>query len=119
VIFSEVSPRPHDTGMVTMMSQDLSQFALHARAILGLPIPNIHNHGPSASCAHVVEGYSEQVSFGNLEAALAEPDTQLRLFGKPAVAGKRRMAVGLGRAADIEAARAKARGVIAALETHL
>lgn len=119
VIFSEVSPRPHDTGMVTMISQDLSQFALHARAILGMPIPNIQQHGASASCAHVVEGDSEKVSFGNLEHALAEPDTQLRLFGKPKVAGKRRMAVGLGRAADIEAARAKARGVIAALETRL
>lgn len=119
VIFSEVSPRPHDTGMVTMISQDLSQFALHARAVLGLPIPNIHNHGPSASCAHVVEGHSSQVSFGNLEAALAEPDTQLRLFGKPQVAGKRRMAVGLGRAGDIEQARAKARGVISAIETNL
>lgn len=119
VIFSEVSPRPHDTGMVTMISQDLSQFALHARAILGLPIPNIHNHGPSASCAHVVEGHSEQVSFGNLEKALAEPDTQLRLFGKPKVAGKRRMAVGLGRADGIEQARAKACGVVAALKTKL
>ena len=119
VIFSEVSPRPHDTGMVTMISQDLSQFSLHARAILGLPISNIHNHGPSASCAHVVEGHSEQVSFSQFDRALAEPDTQLRLFGKPAVAGKRRMAVGLGRAADVEQARAKARGVIAGLETHL
>lgn len=119
VIFSEVSPRPHDTGMVTMISQDLSQFALHARAILGMPIPNIHQHGPSASCAHVVEGHSENVSFGNLENALAEPDTQLRLFGKPVVAGKRRMAVGLGRSTDIESARAKARGVIEALETAL
>ncbi|MEN8693241.1 MAG: formate-dependent phosphoribosylglycinamide formyltransferase [Akkermansiaceae bacterium] len=119
VIFSEVSPRPHDTGMVTMISQDLSQFALHARAILGMPIPNIYQHGASASCAHVVEGVSERVSFGNLENALAEPDTQLRLFGKPQVTGKRRMAVGLGRGADIENARAKARGVIAALETKL
>ncbi len=119
VIFSEVSPRPHDTGMVTMISQDLSQFALHARAILGLPIPNIKTHGPAASCAHVVEGHSAKVSFSNLDQALAEPDTQLRLFGKPEVAGKRRMAVGLGRGADIETARAKARGVISALDTHL
>lgn len=102
-----------------MISQDLSQFALHARAILGLPIPNIHTHGPSASCAHVVEGHSAKVAFGNLEQALAEPDTQLRLFGKPAVAGKRRMAVGLARDADIESARAKARAVIAAIETIL
>ena len=119
VIFSEVSPRPHDTGMVTMISQDLSQFALHARAILGLPVPNIRNHGPSASCAHVVEGYSEEVSFGNLEEALALPDTQLRLFGKPSVSGKRRMAVGLARADDLEKAREKARSVIGALDTRL
>ena len=119
VIFSEVSPRPHDTGMVTMISQDLSQFALHARAILGLAIPNIHNHGPSASCAHVVEGYSSNVSFSGIEAALNEPNTQLRLFGKPAVSGKRRMAVGLGRAEDIEKARAKACKVIESLETEL
>lgn len=119
VIFSEVSPRPHDTGMVTMISQDLSQFALHARAILGLPVPNIRNHGPSASCAHVVEGYSEEVSFGNLEEALALPDTQLRLFGKPSVSGKRRMAVGLARADDLDQAREKARKVIGALDTLL
>ncbi|MGJ8696958.1 MAG: formate-dependent phosphoribosylglycinamide formyltransferase [Verrucomicrobiaceae bacterium] len=119
VIFSEVSPRPHDTGMVTMISQDLSQFALHARAILGLAIPNIRNHGASASCAHVVEGTSEEVSFGKVEAALVEPDTQLRLFGKPKVAGKRRMAVGLARGGDVEEAREKARGVIGALETRL
>lgn len=119
IIFSEVSPRPHDTGMVTMISQDLSQFALHARAILGLPIPNIRQHGPSASCAHVVEGNSEKVIFGNLEKALAEPDTQLRLFGKPQVSGKRRMGVGLGRAETLEEARAKARGVIASLDTQL
>lgn len=119
VIFSEVSPRPHDTGMVTMISQDLSQFALHARAILGLPIPNIRTRGPAASCAHVVEGHSTQVSFGNLERALAEPDTQLRLFGKPAVAGKRRMAVGLALSDDTETARAKARQVIATLDTIL
>lgn len=119
VIFSEVSPRPHDTGMVTMISQDLSQFSLHARAILDLPIPNIRTHGASASCAHVVEGHSEKVSFGNLDQALAAPDTQLRLFGKPAVAGKRRMAVGLARGEDIETARAKARKVISALETRL
>ena len=119
VIFSEVSPRPHDTGMVTMISQDLSQFSLHARAILGLPIPNICTHGPSASCAHVVVGNSEKVCFAQVDQALAEADTQLRLFGKPAVVGKRRMAVGLARGRDIEQARAKARGVIGALETDL
>ncbi|MFZ5653772.1 MAG: formate-dependent phosphoribosylglycinamide formyltransferase [Pseudomonadota bacterium] len=108
VIFSEVSPRPHDTGMVTMISQDLSQFALHVRAILGLPIPAIVQHGPSASAALLVEGDSDQVRFSGLEAALAEPDTQLRLFGKPEVRGRRRMGVCLARAADIAAARAKA-----------
>ena len=111
VYFSEVSPRPHDTGMVTLISQDLTQFALHVRAILGLPIPNIAQHGPSASCAVLVEGESQQVAFENVESALREPDTSLRLFGKPAVSGKRRMGVALARAADIEAARAKARAV--------
>lgn len=111
VIFSEVSPRPHDTGMVTMISQDLSQFALHARAILGLPITNIKQHGPSASCALVVEGHSENVRFDNISTALAQPDTQLRLFGKPKVAGKRRMAVALARGPDVEVARATARRV--------
>ena len=85
VLFSEVSPRPHDTGMVTMISQDLSQFALHARAILGLPIPNIVQHGPSASAVILVEGESDHVSYGNLNESLAAPDTQLRLFGKPRV----------------------------------
>lgn len=119
VIFSEVSPRPHDTGMVTMISQDLSQFALHARAILGMPIPNIRTHGASASCAHVVEGHSENIQFDNFGAALSQPDTQLRLFGKPKVAGKRRMAVGLARGGDIDEAREKARNVISALQTTL
>ena len=107
-IFSEVSPRPHDTGLVTLISQDLSEFALHARAILGLPVPNIHQHGPAASCPLVVEGDSTQVSFGGLEKALAEPDTQIRLFGKPEVHGKRRMAVALARGASLEEAREKA-----------
>jgi len=104
-IFSEVSPRPHDTGMVTLISQDLSEFALHARAILGLPIPNIRQHGPAASCPLVVEGDSTRVAFGNLDAALAQPDTQIRLFGKPEVRGKRRMAVALARGESIEQAR--------------
>jgi phosphoribosylglycinamide formyltransferase 2 len=104
VIFSEVSPRPHDTGMVTMISQDLSQFALHARAILGLPVPNIHFHGPSASSVILVEGESTQPSYGNLEVALKAPDTQLRLFGKPEVSGHRRMGVMLARGETIEAA---------------
>ena len=104
VIFSEVSPRPHDTGMVTMISQDLSQFALHARAILGLPVPNIHFHGPSASSVILVEGESTQPSFGKLENVLKTPDTQLRLFGKPEVSGHRRMGVVLARGETIEAA---------------
>jgi phosphoribosylglycinamide formyltransferase 2 len=104
VIFSEVSPRPHDTGMVTMISQDLSQFALHARAILGLPVPNIHFHGPSASSVILVEGDSTQPGFGNLEEVLKAPDTQLRLFGKPEVSGHRRMGVVLARGETVEAA---------------
>jgi phosphoribosylglycinamide formyltransferase 2 len=119
VIFSEVSPRPHDTGMVTMISQDLSQFALHARAILGLPVPNIHQHGPSASSVILVEGNSRQVRFGRLEDALAEPDTQLRLFGKPEVAGHRRMGVALARAGSVEAALDKARHASAAVHVEL
>lgn len=108
VIFSEVSPRPHDTGMVTMISQDLSQFALHARAILGLPIPNIHFHGPSASSVIMVQGESSQPCFENLDSVLAQEDTQLRLFGKPEVSGQRRMGVVLARGDNIEEARNKA-----------
>jgi phosphoribosylglycinamide formyltransferase 2 len=119
VYFSEVSPRPHDTGMVTMIAQDLSQFALHVRAILGLPIPNIVQHGPSASAVILVEGNSEQVSFGNLNEALAEPDTQLRLFGKPQVKGKRRMGVAIARDETLEAAREKAKRAAAAVEVKL
>tara|TARA_Y100000782_G_scaffold50013_2_gene55735 strand:- start:3959 stop:5092 length:1134 start_codon:yes stop_codon:yes gene_type:complete len=108
VYFSEVSPRPHDTGMVTMISQDLSEFALHARAILGLPIPNIHFHGPSASSVILVEGESQQTKFGNLQQVLAEPNTQLRLFGKPEVSGQRRMGVVLARDESVQAAKDKA-----------
>lgn len=119
VIFSEVSPRPHDTGMVTMISQELSEFALHARAILGLPIPEIRQLGPSASHALLVEGHSTEISFGNLEVALAEPKTQLRLFGKPEVAGHRRMGVALATADNIEEARAKAEKVAAAVRVEL
>ncbi|MCG7874437.1 MAG: formate-dependent phosphoribosylglycinamide formyltransferase [Candidatus Thiodiazotropha lotti] len=119
VYFSEVSPRPHDTGMVTMISQDLSQFALHSRAILGLPIPNIRQHGPSASAVVLVAGESNNVRFGNLEAAIAEADTQLRLFGKPGVSGKRRMGVALARGEDIEQAREKATNAAAAVTTEL
>lgn len=119
VIFSEVSPRPHDTGLVTLISQDLSEFALHVRAILGLPIPNIHQHGPSASCAVLVEGDSSKVKFGNLAEVLAQPDTQMRLFGKPNVRGQRRMAVTLARADDINEARAKAHKAASAMEIAL
>jgi len=108
VIFSEVSPRPHDTGMVTMISQDLSQFALHARAILGLPIPEIHFHGPSASSVILVNGDSDQVTFNNIADALQLPDTQIRLFGKPEVKGQRRMGVALARDITVEAAKQKA-----------
>jgi phosphoribosylglycinamide formyltransferase 2 len=108
VIFSEVSPRPHDTGLVTMISQELSEFALHARAILGLPIPVIHQYGPSASCAVLVEGDGAAPRYHHVADALAEPDTQLRLFGKLAVKGRRRMAVTLARADTVEAAVAKA-----------
>ena len=119
VIFSEVSPRPHDTGLVTLVSQDLSEFALHVRAVLGLPVPNIHQHGPSASCAVLVEGDSSQVQFGNLDRVLSEPDTQLRLFGKPNVSGQRRMAVTLARAGTIEEARAKAHRAASAMDIRL
>lgn len=119
VIFSEVSPRPHDTGMVTMISQELSQFSLHARAILGLPIPNIVQNGPSASSVILVEGASDNVRFGNLGEALSQPDTQLRLFGKPAVKGRRRMGVTIARGDSIEEARSKARQASEAVEIRL
>lgn len=108
VYFSEVSPRPHDTGMVTMISQDLSEFALHVRAILGLPIPVIRQLGPSASSVILVKGQSRNISYAGLEEALAQSDTQLRLFGKPEVQGERRMGVCLARGASIDEARAKA-----------
>ncbi|HEY9135450.1 MAG TPA: formate-dependent phosphoribosylglycinamide formyltransferase [Pseudomonadales bacterium] len=109
VYFSEVSPRPHDTGMVTLISQDLSEFSLHARAILGLPIPVIRNFGPAASAVILVAGESRQVRFDNIDQALKEPDTQLRLFGKPEVAGCRRMGVALALGNDIEHALTKAK----------
>ena len=108
VYFSELSPRPHDTGMVTMISQDLSQFALHVRAILGLPIPVIRQFGPSASSVILVKGKSQSVVFSGIENALTEPDTQIRLFGKPEVNGERRMGVALAKANSVEEARAKA-----------
>jgi phosphoribosylglycinamide formyltransferase 2 len=107
-IFSEVSPRPHDTGLVTLISQDLSEFALHVRAILGLPIPVIRQLGCSASRVILVEGNSTQVSFSGVDKALAQPDTKLRLFGKPEVKGHRRMGVALAKGATIEEAKAKA-----------
>lgn len=104
VLFSEVSPRPHDTGMVTLISQDLSEFALHARAVLGLPIPNIAFHGPSASKAIVCDGNSTQLKFSHLEDVLAEKDTAIRLFGKPELKGHRRMGVLLARRQNVEEA---------------
>jgi phosphoribosylglycinamide formyltransferase 2 len=119
VLFSEVSPRPHDTGMVTMISQDLSEFALHARAILGLPIPNIRLLGPSASKAVVVEGKSKHVKFKNLEKVLAEPDTAMRIFGKSEVNGHRRMAVLLARGESIEDAMGKVNRAYGNLEIEL
>ena len=116
VIFSEVSPRPHDTGLVTLISQDLPQFALHVRAILGLPVPSIRQRGAAASCALLFEGDQQAPSFAGIDAALAEPDTQLRLFGKPEIVGKRRMGVALALGEDIEQARAKARRAAAAVQ---
>lgn len=108
VIFSEVSPRPHDTGMVTMISQDLSEFGLHARALLGLPVPSIRFYGPSASRAIVVEGNATEIEMDNLENVLAEPGVQIRIFGKPEIKGHRRMGVILAQDETVEAAREKA-----------
>ena len=119
VLFSEVSPRPHDTGMVTMISQDLSEFALHVRAVLGLPIPNIAFHGPSASRAVVVEGDTNRMEFANLENVLSEPDTQIRIFGKPEIEGHRRMAVLLARAESVEQAREKTARAYAKLQVNV
>lgn len=115
VIFSEVSPRPHDTGLVTLISQPLSEFALHARAILGLPIPGIELAGPSASCAVLGEGHGRTIRYRGVADALTEPDTMLRIFGKPEVQGQRRLAVTLARADTLEAARAKAAAAAACL----
>ena len=116
VIFSEVSPRPHDTGMVTMISQDMSEFALHARAVLGLPIPEVKFYGPSASKAIVVEGNTREYEFCNLEKVLEEPGVQIRLFGKPEIAGHRRVGVILATADTVEEALAKAERAYAKLE---
>ncbi len=119
VIFSEVSPRPHDTGMVTLISQDLSEFALHARAVLGLPIPAIRQLGPAASAVVLVSGHSRQVRFHGVDKALAQPDTQLRLFGKPEVQGERRMGVALALADNVAAAVEKAKQAAEALTVEL
>ena len=108
VIFSEVSPRPHDTGLVTLISQDISQFALHARAILGLPIPNIMQHGPCSSSVILGEGHSEEILFNGVDKALSEPDTQIRLFGKPSISGRRRLGVAVARGNSIDEAKDKA-----------
>ena len=108
VIFSEVSPRPHDTGLVTLISQDLSEFALHVRAILDLPIPAIRQFGPSASAVILGHGTSSNISFENIEAALTEPDTQIRLFGKPEIKGSRRLGVAVARGDTLEEAKTKA-----------
>lgn len=119
VLFSEVSPRPHDTGLVTLISQDLSEFALHLRAILGLPIPVIRQRGPSASVAVLAEGESDGPRFYGVEQAIAEPDTEIRLFGKPEVKGRRRVGVTLARAETLFAAREKARRAAAALRIEM
>ncbi|NVJ59276.1 MAG: formate-dependent phosphoribosylglycinamide formyltransferase [Gammaproteobacteria bacterium] len=118
VYFSEVSPRPHDTGMVTLISQDLSQFALHVRAILGLPIPNIAQHGPSASSVILPTGQSNSTQYSNLGEALSEPNTQIRLFGKPEINGRRRMGVALARDTDIDKAIEKAKRVSSAVKVE-
>ena len=119
VIFSEVSPRPHDTGMVTMISQDMSEFALHARAILGLPVPEVRFFGPSASKAVVVEGNTREYEFQNLEKVLEEPGVQMRIFGKPEIAGHRRLGVLLATADTVEEALAKVERAYAKLSVKV
>jgi len=119
VLFSEVSPRPHDTGMVTLISQDQSEFGLHVRAVLGLPIPGIRQYGPAASVAILGEGEGRSISYAGAPEALVEPDTALRIFGKPEVAGKRRLAVALALGASTEEARAKARRCAEALQIEV
>ena len=119
VIFSEVSPRPHDTGLVTLISQDLSEFALHARAILGLPIPSIRQFGAAASAVILVSGESNSMQYGNLNQALKEPDTQLRLFGKPEINGSRRLGVTLALADDVEQAIEKAKSAAGAVSVSM
>jgi len=119
VYFSEVSPRPHDTGMVTMISQDLSEFALHARAILGLPIPNIRQFGPAASHVILGEGHSDSPSFEGVAEALELEDTSLRLFGKAEVRGERRLGVALALGGSLDEARGKAKTVASRVRVHL
>jgi phosphoribosylglycinamide formyltransferase 2 len=119
VIFSEVSPRPHDTGMVTMISQNLSQFALHVRAITGLPIPRIRQRGPAASCAILGQGDSEGISFSSLDTALQRPDTEVRLFGKPEIHGRRRLGVALAQHDQLDQARENACAVAEAIAIQL
>lgn len=119
VYFSEVSPRPHDTGLVTLLSQNLSEFALHARAILGLPIPDIEQRGPSASSVLLVQGESTEMRYSGLDTALAQPETEVRLFGKPEVKGSRRLGVALARGESIQEARDKANAASAALKVDL
>ena len=119
VWFSEVSPRPHDTGMVTLISQNLSEFALHARAILGLPVPLIRQYGPAASAVLLVAGHSQQMQYGNLAAALTQPDTEIRLFGKPEVQGERRLGVALALGDSVQQAVDKALQAIAQVKVSL
>ena len=119
VIFSEVSPRPHDTGMVTMISQDMSEFALHARAILGLPVPSVQFYGPSASKAIVVEGNTKEYEFCNLDEVLSEPGVQIRIFGKPEIAGHRRVGVLLAIDESVEKALAKVERAYAKLQVKV
>lgn len=118
VIFSEVSPRPHDTGLVTLISQDLSEFALHARAILELPIPNITQHGPTASAVILGQGTSTNLTYSGMGEALAEPDTQLRLFGKPEINGTRRLGVAVARGENLDTAREKAIHAASKVKIH-
>lgn len=119
VYFSEVSPRPHDTGLVTCISQNLSEFALHVRALLGLPIPLLRQNGPAASAAVLAEGVSSSPVYENLEQALAQPDTALMLFGKPGIAGRRRMGVALALGQDLEDAKRKAKAAADAVHVRL
>lgn len=118
VWFSEISPRPHDTGLVTLASQALSEFALHARAILGLPIPTIETRGPAASAVISGRGHSQSLRYSQLEQALAEPGVELRLFGKPAIDGERRLGVAVARGDDLDQARQRASRAAGQVTVH-